>query len=294
MKRKIMGWVLTVCLLLCCSVSAAAAPRTLIPCGNTIGVKLFTQGLVVTGFADDSAARTAGLKKGDVILEADGETVQTAQELRDCLAQEQVILTVLRNGREAEFCVMPKDRELGAYVRDSIAGIGTVTYYDPNTGAFGALGHGVNDADTELLVPIEAGVVVRSSVDTVRQGKKGEPGVIKGNFDVDQILGQVTVNSDHGIFGTLSVPFPGKPIPVAEASEIIPGPASILANVEGDKVQEYTVEIQKIYPQANKTGRNLLLKVTDPALLHTTGGIIQGMGVSYNRDNTGTLKACKG
>ena len=280
MKRKIMGWFFAVCISLCCTISAAALPRTLIPCGNTIGVKLFTKGLVVTGFEESSAAKAAGIKKGDVILKVDGETVQTAQELRSCLSREQIVLTVLRNGREAEFCVKPEHQELGAFVRDSVAGIGTVTYYDPDTGRFGALGHGVNDADTDLLLPIEAGVVVRSSVDTVQRGKKGEPGVMKGNFNVDEILGEVSVNSEHGIFGTLTVPFAGTPLPVAEAGEIKPGQASSLATVTGATGEDYDVEIVKIYPQSTETGRNLLLKVTDPTLLTTTGGIIQGMSGS--------------
>ena len=286
MKKQIIRLLTAVCLALACSISAAALPKTLIPGGCTVGVKLYTQGLVVTGFESRSAAKAAGLKKGDVIIQVDGEAVHTAAALRECLEEEQVILKILRNGREAEFCVRPNGNQIGAYVRDSLAGIGTVTYYDPDTGAFGALGHGVSDSETKMLLPVEAGVVVQSSVADVKKGRDGAPGELKGSFDVNTILGKVERNAERGIFGTLDVPIPGTPLPVAEAGEAEPGPAEIWANVDGREVRSYSVEILRIYPHADETGRNLLLEVTDPALLATTGGIVQGMGVIDNMDNT--------
>lgn len=280
MKKQILRWVTAVCIALSCCISAAALPKTLIPGGCTVGVKLYTQGLVVTGFESRSAAKAAGLKKGDVIIQVDGEAVHTAAALRQCLGQEQVILKILRNGREAEFCVRPDGNQIGAYVRDSLAGIGTVTYYDPDTGAFGALGHGVSDAETKMLLPVEAGVVVQSAVADVKKGKDGAPGELKGSFDVNTILGKVERNVERGIFGTLDVPIPGTPVSVAEAGEVEPGPAEIWSNVDGREVRSYSVEILRIYPHADETGRNLLLEVTDPALLAATGGIVQGMSGS--------------
>lgn len=280
MKKQIIRLLTAVCLALACSISAAALPKTLIPGGCTVGVKLYTQGLVVTGFESRSAAKAAGLKKGDVIIQVDGEAVHTAAALRECLEEEQVILKILRNGREAEFCVRPNGNQIGAYVRDSLSGIGTVTYYDPDTGAFGALGHGVSDSETKMLLPVEAGVVVESSVADVKKGRDGAPGELKGSFDVNTILGKVERNAERGIFGTLDVPIPGTPLPVAEAGEAEPGPAEIWANVDGREVRSYSVEILRIYPHADETGRNLLLEVTDPALLSATGGIVQGMSGS--------------
>lgn len=280
MKKQIIRFLTAVCLALACSISAAALPKTLIPGGCTVGVKLYTQGLVVTGFESRSAAKAAGLKKGDVIIQVDGEAVHTAAALRECLEEEQVILKILRNGREAEFCVRPNGNQIGAYVRDSLAGIGTVTYYDPDTGAFGALGHGVSDSETKMLLPVEAGVVVESSVADVKKGRDGAPGELKGSFDVNTILGKVERNAERGIFGTLDVPIPGTPLPVAEAGEAEPGPAEIWVNVDGREVRSYSVEILRIYPHADETGRNLLLEVTDPALLSATGGIVQGMSGS--------------
>lgn len=280
MKKQLMRMLTVLCLAVACSVSASALPKTLIPGGCTVGVKLYTQGLVVTGFEKKSAAKEAGLKKGDVIIQVDGETVHTAAALRQCLAEDRVILTILRNGKEAEFCVRPKENQIGAYVQDSIAGIGTVTYYDPDTGDFGALGHGVSNVETELLMPVEAGVVVKSSVADVKKGEAGAPGELKGKFDVNAILGEVNVNDTRGIFGKLTAPILGKPIPVAESGEIETGEATILANVSGEEVRSYSVEILKIYPHADDTGRNMLLQITDEELLNSTGGIVQGMSGS--------------
>ena len=280
MKKQIIRFLTAVCLALACSLSATALPKNLIPGGCTVGVKLYTQGLVVTGFESRSAAKAAGLKKGDVIIQVDGEAVHTAAALRECLEEEQVILKILRNGREAEFCVRPNGNQIGAYVRDSLAGIGTVTYYDPDTGAFGALGHGVSDSETKMLLPVEAGVVVQSSIADVKKGRDGAPGELKGSFDVSTILGKVERNAERGIFGTLDVPIPGTPLPVAEAGEAEPGPAEIWANVDGQEVRSYSVEILRIYPHADETGRNMLLEVTDPDLLSATGGIVQGMSGS--------------
>lgn len=284
MKKRMFRLLAALCLVLCLSVQAFALPKTLIPGGCTVGIKLCTKGLVVTGFEKNSAAQTAGLKKGDVIIQVDGEAVHTVAALRESLEKDRVILTVLRDGKEAEFCVKPASTEsgmrLGAYIRDSMAGIGTVTYYDPDTGDFGALGHGVNDVDTSILMPLEAGVVVGSTVSEVRKGTSGTPGELKGKFDVDAVLGEVEANTEHGIFGTLTTPVPGKPIPVAKAGEVEPGEAVIFANVSGKEVEQYTVEILRIYPQASDTGRNLLLQITDPRLLNATGGIVQGMSGS--------------
>ena len=280
MKRQVYRLLAAAAVLLSLTLSISAVPDQLIPGGCTIGVKLQTQGPVIMGFDTASAAEAAGLQKGDMIVELDGHAIRTAAELREKLTQKPVILTVLRDGKEAAFSVCPRNRQIGAFVQDSVAGIGTVTYYDPNTGAFGALGHGVSQSESGELVPMEAGVAVHSSVVDVVKGESGAPGELKGKFRVEQILGQVSANSAHGIFGTMTTPIMGVPIPVADPGEIQPGSAEILSNVSGETVGRYDVEILKIYPHADATGRNLLLQVTDPDLLQTTGGIIRGMSGS--------------
>lgn len=263
-----------------CTISAWARPQMLVPGGCTVGIKLNTKGLVVTGFEGQSPAKEAGLKKGDVIIEVDGEQIHTTAALKENIDDEEIVLTVLRNGKEAEFCVTPRHRQIGAYVRDSVAGIGTVTYYDPVTGSFGALGHGVNDVNSADLIPVEDGALVGSSVVEVEKGKNGTPGELKGKFDLKTILGTVDRNCAHGIFGELTTPISAKPLPVGSTEEVKAGKATILSNVSGSEVREYSVEILKIYPHADETGRNMLLKITDKELLSTTGGIVQGMSGS--------------
>lgn len=261
-----------------------AMPRMLVPGGTTVGIKLYSRGIVVTGFELDSAAKEAGLKKGDVVLAVDGELVHTTQSLRESLDEDRVTLTVLRKGKKEEIMVEPdvteEGRKMGAYVRDSMAGIGTVTYYDPETGSFGALGHGVNDVDADILLPLEAGVVVSSSVAEIKKGKIGEPGELKGVFDVHNILGPVERNTELGIFGKMAEPLSGEPLPVAQSTEIKIGPAFILSNIQGMNVQTYSVEILKIYTHNDGSGKDMLIRVTDKNLLEQTGGIVQGMSGS--------------
>ena len=169
---------------------------------------------------------------------------------------------------------------LGAWIRDSMAGIGTVTFYDPATGSFGALGHGITDTDTGLLMPLGDGSVMHASVKAVKRGSAGEPGELKGSFDLAHDLGGLYANTEQGVFGTMeSCGFTeGSALPVAKAGEVRTGPAAILSNVSGDRVESYSIEIVRVL---GSTGvQNLLIQVTDPALIQQTGGIVQGMSGS--------------
>lgn len=200
--------------------------------------------------------------------------------LRDAAGEESVVLTVLRDGKEAEFYIAARRRgRLGLLVRDSIAGIGTVTYIDPETGAYGALGHGVNDLGTTRLLPVESGALVPASVQSVKKGVRGTPGELRGTFDVTHCLGTVDVNTECGIFGTLCEVPKVPALPVGAAGDVQAGKASILSNVSGTEVREYAIRIDRVTPDA-ENGRNLLLTVTDPELLAATGGIVQGMSGS--------------
>lgn len=169
------------------------------------------------------------------------------------------------------------------WIRDSMAGIGTMTYYDPETGAFGALGHGITDVDTAQLMPFSSGSILPSTVKAVKKGASGEAGELRGDFDLTTDLGTLSANTAAGIFGTVEnddfTEQLNQALPVAEASEVRTGPAVILSNVEGDVVEEYDVEILQIV-EGSSDGRDLVISVTDPDLIAATGGIVQGMSGS--------------
>ena len=193
-----------------------------------------------------------------------------------------------RGGRLVKLAVCPKKGQdgvcrLGAWIRDSMAGIGTVTFYDPQTGAFAALGHGITDVDTGKLMPLSRGSVMAASVKAVKRGASGAPGELRGDFDLTRDLGLLYANTECGIFGVLPQEnrpeAVGEAIPVARRTEVRTGKAVILANCRGDEVCAYEIEIEKLYGGSAPT-RNLLLRVTDPALIALTGGIVQGMSGS--------------
>ena len=169
--------------------------------------------------------------------------------------------------------------QLGIILKDTTTGIGTVTYYDPDTKAFGTLGHGVNNSSGQLL-KLTGGNAYRARVISVRKGLPGEPGQLMGTIESKTPIGELTKNTQQGVFGNSETGWQGETLEVADADEIKTGKATIRSAVSGDTVREYSVEILKIYPKARLTGRNMLLKVTDPALLDATGGIVQGMSGS--------------
>lgn len=272
---------------------AAEEPvRELIAVGQPIGVKLFSDGVLVIGFSDgDTAAKACGLKEGDIITALGGESLDTIEELRACLnanGGSDAELTVKRGSRTLTLEASPRRDEsgeyrLGAWVRDSMAGIGTMTFYDPQSGTFGALGHGVTDVDTGKLLPLDHGGIMNASVKAVKKGEHGAPGELKGEFDFSRDCGTLYANTESGIFGKLSAQdaetIGGKTYPIAKKEEVRPGQATILAAVSGKETKEYAIEIEKVYP-APDTARNLLLRVTDEELLAQTGGVVQGMSGS--------------
>ncbi len=280
-------------MLACPSARAAVEPvRELCAVGRPIGVKLFSDGVLVIGFSDgESPAKDCGLKKGDIITALDGAELDSIEDLRTCLNENgggAAALTVKRGSRTLTLEAAPQQDEsgeyrLGAWVRDSMAGIGTMTFYEPGSGAFGALGHGVTDVDTAKLLPLDHGSIMAASVKAVKKGERGAPGELKGEFDFSRDCGTLYANTDCGIFGRLSPQdaeaLGGKRYPIAKRDEIRLGQAAILAAVSGSEAKEYAIEIEKVYPAADTT-RNLLLRVTDEALLAQTGGVVQGMSGS--------------
>lgn len=273
-------------------------PDTLVPVGRTIGVKLFSEGVMVVGFSEIttregtySPAEKAGLKKGDIITSMDGCGVETIEQLTEILKSNggnPISIQVKRNGKAIQMCVEPAvsadaaGYKFGVWIRDSMAGIGTMTFYDPNTKMFGALGHGVNDADTSMLVPLSSGSVMDSSVVSVKKGEAGCPGELQGAFDMSNDLGSICANTDCGIFGCIEPELLelGDPVGIADKSEITIGRAQILSNIEGKQIKAYDIEIVKLYPSTIGSQRGMMIQITDEELIKATGGIVQGMSGS--------------
>ena len=262
------------------------AAQTLIPVGQVIGLELQNDTVTVAGLDEAiSAAREGGVQAGDRILTMNGQSVRSAEDVHRVLERSDGIvdLCVRRNGKEKKLRIQPAATtdgpKLGVYLKEGVTGIGTVTFYDPETGAFGALGHGVNEP-TGSLVTMRKGTVYEASVLSVKKGKCGAPGQLMGALRGETPLGQLSKNTAQGVFGTLRADWQGEGLPICPAAEIHTGEAVIRSTISGNSVQEYSVEIQKIYPTAREGGRNMLLKITDPTLLEATGGIVQGMSGS--------------
>ena len=263
----------------------AGAVDMLVPVGRVVGLELRDDTVTVAAFEADSPGEAAGLKPGDRLLSIDGVSIQSAGDVRKALDQSHgsVQITVVRGETLKTFRAEPNitsdGPKLGVYLRQGVTGIGTVTWYDPDTGAFAALGHGVNDASGNLL-QLRRGSIYPARVASVRKGAAGEPGQLMGSLTDREPLGTLEKNTLQGVFGKVTVPFAGEPMPVAQPEEVKCGPATILSTVYEAQPREYQVEIVKISTSPARSGRNLLLSITDPALLETTNGIVQGMSGS--------------
>lgn len=276
----------------------AAAVREVVPIGHTAGIRMKSEGVLVvrldtvqTADGERCPARDAGVREGDIIVSAGGTEVSSNAELQSALKAAQggaVELSIKRGDETHSVQVTACTDQTGVYrlgilARDSMAGIGTLTFADPQTGVFGSLGHGICDAETGVLLPLSEGDLIYSTVETVTRGKSGAPGALQGDFSDARPIGTVTKNTVHGIFGTLSdlslLSGQGA-LPVAARDEIQTGDAEIIANIDGDKVQRYSVQIVRLYPENDEYGRGMMLHVTDKTLLAQTGGILQGMSGS--------------
>ena len=286
MKRKKYSAALAVlCVILL--LPAAWAEPLLIPVGQTVGLQLRDNTVTIAAFDDllGADAKNAGLKIGDCIVKVNGTPVHSAQQMRDALeaSGRTALLTIRRGGKELEATVKvtPTDggAQLGVYLKQGISGIGTVTWYDPSTGKFGALGHGVNGS-SGVLMQMAAGSTYPAQVMSVTKGRSGHPGQLRGSCDGAESCGELLRNTPQGVFGKSRQGWLGEAIPVGSADQVHPGQASIRSTVSNYTTGDYSVEILKVYPASRTDGRNLLLRVTDKALLEATGGIVQGMSGS--------------
>ena len=268
-------------------VTPTFAEQLLIPGGQVIGLELQDSTVTIAAFDDTcgSRARDCGLSIGDEVIRINGQSVQCVEDVRSFLnnSASAVSVTIRRSGEEKTFTVTPVATQdgprLGVYLRQGIAGIGTITYLEPDTGRFGTLGHGVSNSSGKLLC-MRDGCVYSTQVLSIKKGKCGQPGQLRGNSEALLPIGTLHKNTPQGVFGMMSKPISGEPLPIADFEEVRLGSATIRSTVAGDAVREYSVEILKIYPEDRSDHRNFLLKVTDPALLAATGGIVQGMSGS--------------
>ena len=275
-------------LALCLTIlTVTVGAKELVPVGKVVGLELRDNCVTVADFDETlgTAAKAAGLTVGDRIVSIDDQQICSAEDVRRalCCSHGSVSITVARDGKTQQLHMTPEITDegprRGVYLRQGVTGIGTVTWYDPDTGTFGTLGHGVNSSDGQLL-RLDRGCAYDARIQSVRKGQSGQPGQLMGAVVSQTPIGTLTKNTAQGVFGSCEAGWEGEQIPVAQADEIRTGPAVICSTVDGTTVREYSVEILKIYPKAKGAGRNLLIRVTDPALLAATGGIVQGMSGS--------------
>lgn len=269
-------------------------PKTkVVPIGKSIGMKLYTDGVLVVGMSEIEGKKpyqNSGIEEGDRIVEINNNQIDTTDEL---------INTVNRsNGEEVKIKYIETDNsvkttsikpvktgneyKLGLWVRDAAAGVGTLTFYEPESQMYAALGHGITDIDTSELINIASGELVTTNILSIVKGKKGEPGEIRGTIENGFEVGKVYKNTRFGVYGNLTNKnifniSNNNAIDVASREEIETGKAEILCELENGNTKSYEIEIQKIFTNNNEDNKSMLIKVTDDELIEKTGGIIQGM-----------------
>lgn len=268
--------------------SADAADREVVVGGMPFGLTMYTSGVIVINVDDreDSPAKESGVRENDIITKANGETVSTNEDLIGVIERsrgEDIELSLTRGKSPISLTITPQKNgdgryEVGMWIRDSAAGLGTVTYFDESTYSFGALGHGICDRDTGMLLPLRSGKVVEAEVTSSVRAQKGVAGGLNG-YMTDNVLGEISVNNGYGIFGRYAKVPDGRRVMTADDDEIRTGAAEICCCVDGGGVKSYDVEIEKLN-LGDDTGQNMVIRVTDDELLEKTGGIVQGMSGS--------------
>ncbi len=277
--------------------------KRLVVGGQSVGVTLFTEGALVVGTSDIideygntcNPAEQADIKPGDVIIKADGKEIENASNLSqiiNSLKKESIELCIDRAGKSIVRQVNAvKDSNdgkyrLGIWVRDSTAGVGTLTFYDPSTGNFGSLGHAITDVDTNTNLSIKEGELFESMVLDVKQGVSGSPGELKGSFDnsPSNMIGKLFSNTDYGIFGKMYEPIENSiypdSLPIATRDEVKTGKATIVTTVDDTGLKEFDCEIIRVNRQNQPEVKSMVIKITDEDLLERTGGVVQGMSGS--------------
>lgn len=275
-------------------VSVNVIPKMkVVPLGNAIGLKLYTEGVLVVGMAEIEGQKpyeNTQIKEGDRIISINDKKIDSTEELIETVNKsngKEMIIKYIKNDKNIEetTSIIPVKTEeneykLGLWVRDAAAGVGTATFYEPSTGMFASLGHGITDIDTQDLITISNGELVTTNIVSIKKGEKGKPGELKGSIEGSSKIGVVEKNTNLGIYGKVTnrnrlSTTNLEEIEVANRSEIKTGKAEIICELEEGKIKKYQIEIQKVYINNNKDNKSMLIKVTDEELLEKTGGIIQ-------------------
>lgn len=274
------------------------AEKMLVPCGTPFGIKMFTDGVLVVGVNDVQTgsgavnpAKSAGLKLGDSIISINGKNMYTNEDVGAAVAASEgksLRLVIKRNGESHALTLTPVKSDsdgkykAGIWVRDSSAGIGTVTYYDPSNNCFGGLGHAICDVDTGEILPLMSGEIVEVNINGVVKGQAGTPGELRGAFVSPRAVGSLLLNNETGVFGLMDYcpQTTAKAMPLAMKQEVKIGKATILTTLDGKAPREYEIEIERASIGSTNLTKNMIIKVTDPELLAKAGGIVQGMSGS--------------
>ena len=280
------------------SVNVAVIPKTtVIPLGTAIGMKLYTKGVLVVGMSQintDNNEKTkpyenSGIEQGDMILAINNKEVSNTDELIGEVNNSNgnsIKIKYLKNNETLETSITPvkskNEYKIGLWVRDAAAGVGTLTFYEPSTNSFMALGHGISDIDTEKIVEISNGELITANIVSIKKGEKGKPGEMKGTIDSGNKIGEISKNTNLGVYGNVTNKSylgidSNNEMEVATRSEIKEGRAQIICQLDNNEKNKYNIEIEKIYTMNNEDNKSMLIKVTDEDLLNKTGGIIQGM-----------------
>lgn len=272
-----------------------------VPLGGLIGMKLYTNGVLVVGmseiYGEDNKVykpyENTGIKEGDTIIKIDGEEIFSTEDLVQCINDsegKELKITYLHNQKTMETSITPVETEknsykIGLWVRDAAAGVGTATFYDTDTGEIAMLGHGIIDVDTEELIDISDGEITRTNIVSIIKGENGKTGRIQGIVEGQQTIGEIQKNTYYGVYGKINNINElnintRESVKVALRNEIQTGKATLMCALDDGGVKEYEVEIEKIYLNNNTNNKSMLLRITDEELLQKTGGIIQGMSGS--------------
>lgn len=277
-------------------------PKTkVIPVGSIAGVKLYTNGVLVVGMSEIEGKdnkkykpyENTGISEGDTIIKIDNMQINSTDDLVNSVNKsngQNIKINYIHNEESKECSITPietskKEYKIGLWVRDSAAGVGTVTFYEPETKTFGALGHGITDIDTNELINIASGEFITTKILNIAKGESGNPGKIQGTIDNQTKIGTISKNTKFGIYGkvdnlsTLQLD-KNNEMEVALREEVEPGKAYILCSLDNSTPQKYEIEIEKVFRDNNYDNKSMQIKVTDLRLIEKTGGIIQGMSGS--------------